>query len=170
MRLTLHTIICCCVFTTVLPLVKGTTGEFNTSLKKRFREWSQNRMKRDVHNNFVTANEHLSDNQAGRQEEGDAKNVALPARLNLRLRRSPSSKCALITCAYHDLLHQLYHFNHDEKQANAPDVKISSKGYGRRRRSLQRIIQLIPCAARQRRSTEAASKASCLAAETEDSP
>ncbi|KAM9352196.1 pro-adrenomedullin [Symphorus nematophorus] len=146
MRLALHTVICCCVFTTVLPLVKGATGELNTSLKKRFKVWLQGRMKRDLRN-LETANEQCSDIDVGPQQDDNAKIVSPPSSfgLNIRRRRSTSSKpagCVLVTCAYHDLLHRLHQISNSQKGENAPEEKISSKGYGRRRRSLQDVTQL----------------------------
>ncbi|XP_041795382.1 pro-adrenomedullin [Chelmon rostratus] len=175
MRLTLHTVICCCVFTTVLPLVKGAKGDLNTSLKKRYRVWLQSRVKRDLRNSLVTANEECSDTHVGLQQDSNAKVVSPPSsfELNIRPRRSTSSKssgCALVTCAYQDLLHQLHQINQWQKKTTAPERKIGSKGYGRRRRrSFQDVTQLALQTGRQRRSTEAASKMS-LANETEDNP
>ncbi|XP_076590291.1 pro-adrenomedullin [Chaetodon auriga] len=161
MRLTLHTVICCCVFTTILPLVKGAKGDLNTSLKKRFRVWLQSRMKRDLRNSLVTANQEHSDTHVGTQQDGNAKAVSPPSsfELNIRPRRSTSSKssgCVLVTCAYHDLLHRLHQINQWQKEASAPERKMGSKGYGRRRRrSLQDVAQLALQTGRQRRSTEA---------------
>lgn len=148
MRLALHTVICCCVFTTVLPLVKGATEELNTSLKKRFRVCPQRRMKRDQHSSLETANEQLSDILVGPQQDGDANIVLIPSSIwvKIRPRRSASSKssgCFLVTCSYHDLISQLYQFNNTQRQVKAPDEKIGSRGYGRRRRrSLKDVTQL----------------------------
>ncbi|XP_070687276.1 pro-adrenomedullin [Pempheris klunzingeri] len=173
MRLTLHTVICCCIFTTVLPLVKGATGELNTSLKKRFRVWLQSRMKRDLHHSLVTSEEQCSDIHVGPQQDENAKTDSPETSfgLHIRPRRSMSSKssgCVLVTCAYHDLLYRLHQISSNkQKEVNAPEKKLSSNGYGRRRRSLQDVTQLALQIGRQRRSTEAASK-ECLAAEIED--
>ncbi|XP_070763042.1 uncharacterized protein admb [Enoplosus armatus] len=173
MRLALHTVICCCVFTTVLPLVKGATGEHNTILKKRFRVWLQSHMKRDLRNSLVTGNERYSDVHVGPQHDGNAKIVSPPSSFgihqisaNIRPRRSTSSICFLVTCAVHDLVEKLIK-NNKHRVATAPADKIGSKGYGRRRRSLQDVTQLALRTRGQRRSTEAASKVS-LAAEIED--
>ncbi|XP_073327324.1 pro-adrenomedullin-like [Pagrus major] len=160
MRLALQTVICCCVFTTVLPLVKGATEDLNTGMKKRFRVWMQSRMKKDLRNSLVTANERHPDIHVGPHQDGNEKIVAPPSSfgLNIRAKRSTSSKssgCAFVTCSYQDLLHRLSHYNNRSKETNAPEIKISSKGYGRRRRSLQDVIQLVLWTGRQRRSTEA---------------
>lgn len=37
-------------------------------------------------------------------------------------------------CAYHDLLYRLQHIYNQQKEENAPQNKIRSTGYGRRRR------------------------------------
>ncbi|XP_034735213.1 ADM [Etheostoma cragini] len=168
MKLVLHTVICCCVFTTVLPLVKDATGELNTSLKKRLRVWLQNRIKRDLCTSLLATNEQHSD--VGPQQDEIAKSVSPSSSfgLNIRRRRSISTKssgCVLVTCSYNDLLYRLHQINNKQKEANAPGNKIGSNGYGRRRRSLLDDAQLTLRTGR--RSTEAASKVS-LAAEIED--
>lgn len=157
MRLALHTVICCCVFTTVLPLVKGATGELNTSLKKRFRAWLHSRMKRDLCNSSETTIEQYSDVDVGTPQDRSGEIVSPSSvGLNIRSKRSTSPKlsgCVLVTCSYHDLLHQLYLDNeHRQKEDKAPKKKIGSKGYGRRRRSLPTPLLLLT--GRQRRSTE----------------
>ncbi|XP_040893779.1 pro-adrenomedullin [Toxotes jaculatrix] len=161
MRLYLHTVICCCVFTTVLPLVKGATGELNSSLKKRFKVLLQSRMKRDLGNSLVTANEQYSDIHIGQQRKV-AKTVSPPLSfgLNIRPRRSTSPKqvgCVLVTCVYHDLLDRIIKIN-SPKESCAPKHKIGSNGYGRRRRrSLQDVTQL--ALQTEGRSTEAGQRA-----------
>ncbi|XP_035497450.1 pro-adrenomedullin [Scophthalmus maximus] len=162
MRLALHTVICCCVFTMVLPLVKGATGELNSSQKKRFKVWLQSRMKRDLGNSLVTANEQYSDIHVGPQQGKNEKTVSTPLSfgLNSRPRRSASSKpssCVLGTCVYHDLLHILHKINNDQREPIAPENKIGSEGYGRRRRrrSLLDVTELVLQTVRQGRGTEA---------------
>ncbi|XP_019934391.1 pro-adrenomedullin-like [Paralichthys olivaceus] len=139
MRLALHTIICCCVFTTVLPLVKDATEELNSSLKKRFKVWLQSHAKRDLGSSLVTANEQISDVHVGPQQGENAKTAStqLSFGLNGRSRRSTSSKqssCLLVTCVYHDLFHRLHKIKNSQRDTNAPENKIGAKGYGRRRR------------------------------------
>ncbi|XP_053175455.1 pro-adrenomedullin [Scomber japonicus] len=152
MKLALHTVICCCVFTTVLPLVKGATGDFNSSLKKRFRVWLQSRMRRDLRS------DEYSDIHIRPQQDGNAETVSVSSSfgLNIRPRRSmpPKSGCVLFTCSYHDLIYRLHQIN-QEKEPNAPPKKISPKGYGRRRRSLGDVARLALPTGRQRWSTEA---------------
>uniref|UniRef100_A0A3Q3WRU8 Pro-adrenomedullin n=1 Tax=Mola mola TaxID=94237 RepID=A0A3Q3WRU8_MOLML len=150
MRLALHTVICCCVFTTVLPLVDGSTEELKTSLKKRIRALLQNQKKTGLRNSLITANERYSGTPIGNQQEGNIK-ISSPL-----ARRSAfkSSGCVLVTCAYHDLFHRLYQNNNRQKQTNAPEKKVGPEGYGRRRRrSFQDATRIVPQTGRQ--STEA---------------
>ncbi|KAM6926111.1 pro-adrenomedullin isoform 1-T1 [Lycodopsis pacificus] len=158
MRLALQTVICCCVFTTVLPLLNGTAGELDTSLKKRFKVWLQSRVKRDLCSSLATADEQQDDVTVGPQQDDDAKGVSPPPSFgqHVRSRRSTlnkSSGCKFVTCVYHDLLHRLHQIN--ELKSCAPGNKMGSKGYGRRRRSLLDAAQLALRTGRQRRSTEA---------------
>ncbi|XP_039987823.1 pro-adrenomedullin [Xiphias gladius] len=160
MRLVLHAVIVCCVFTTFLPLVKSATGELNSGLKKRFKVWLQGRMTRDLGSSLVAANEQYSGIHAGPQQGKNAKTVSLPLSfgLNFRPRRSASSKpsgCVLVTCAYHDLLHRLHKMSNIETEAVAPKDKMGSNGYGRRRRSILDVAQFAFQTGRQRRRIEA---------------
>ncbi|XP_049430652.1 pro-adrenomedullin [Epinephelus fuscoguttatus] len=172
MRLAVHTVICCCVFTTVLPLVKGATGELNTSLKKRFRVWLHSRMKRELclDSSEIAGEQHLHLHAGQQQDENVKTDPSLSSsELNIRRRRSTSAKssgCFLVTCAYHDLLHRLHQITNKDREPNAPEKKMGSSGYGRRRRSLLDVTQLALQTGRQRRSTEAASK-EISAAETQ---
>ncbi|XP_062276794.1 uncharacterized protein admb [Scomber scombrus] len=159
MKLALHTVICCCVFTTVLPLVKSATGDFNTSLKKRFRVWLHSRVRRDLRSSLDTASDEYSDIHIKPQQDGDAEPVSVSSSLGLNIRprrsTSPKSGCVLFTCSYHDLMYRLHQINNQQKEPNAPPKKISSKGYGRRRRSLVDVARLALLTGRQRRSTKA---------------
>ncbi|XP_026220546.1 ADM [Anabas testudineus] len=158
MRLTLHTIICCCLFTMVLPLIKGATEELNSSLKKRLKIWLHNHMKRDLSSSSVLTTSKWS-SDIGSQRDKNTKTVSAPSSfdVNSRPRRSisPKTGCNLGTCVYHDLLHDVYTINIKPKDVKAPPNKIGSNGYGRRRRSLLGITQLALQTGRQRRSTEA---------------
>ncbi|KAG7215728.1 hypothetical protein INR49_021973, partial [Caranx melampygus] len=102
MRLALHTVICCCVFTMVLPLGKGSTEDLNSSLKKRFKEWLQTHMKRDLGNILMTADEKYSDMHVGLQQGDSAKMSPPPLSIGLKIRprrsTSKASGCALGTC------------------------------------------------------------------------
>ncbi|XP_068595953.1 pro-adrenomedullin-like [Brachionichthys hirsutus] len=157
MRLAVHTVLCCCVFTTMLPLVKGATGEINTSMRKRFRVWLQNRVK---NSSLATPAERHADLHVGSRQDGNVKTVYPPSSFGLKIRArraasSKSSSCVLITCAYHDLLHRLYQINNWQKEATAPEKKMSPTGYGRRRRSLQGVTQVASQAEGERWNTEA---------------
>ncbi|XP_031587743.1 pro-adrenomedullin [Oreochromis aureus] len=162
MRLFLHTIICCCVFTTVLPLVKGARGETNTSLRKRSRVWLQSHMKRDLRSRLVTGDDQYF---SGPQQDRLAKTLPTPSSfgLNIRSRRSTSSQsgCFLITCIYHDLFHRLVQIKKNEKtDTTAPTSKIGRNGYGRRRRSLLDATQLVLETGTHRWSTETGQRVS----------
>ncbi|XP_068452719.1 pro-adrenomedullin [Clinocottus analis] len=176
MRLALHAVICCCVFTAVLPLASGTAGERDAGLKKRFKVWLQSRVKRDLCNRSATADELRSDVHVEPQEDENATSVSPPISCGLLIRsmRSTSTKssgCKLVTCVYNDLLHRL----HQIKQLKpcVPEHKIGSKGYGRRRRRRRSLpdaaAQLALRTERPRRSPEAASKVSSAAEIRENS-
>ncbi|KAF7648763.1 hypothetical protein LDENG_00152270 [Lucifuga dentata] len=147
MRFAMQTLICCCIFMLVLPLVRGAARDLNTSLKKRFRVWLQSRMRRDLCSR-VTVSKRCPDLHVEPQQGQDAESLTPPSSIQLiRSRRSvtTSSKspgCVLVTCSYHDLIHRLHLFNNKHKEASAPEEKIGFKGYGRRRRSLLDAIQL----------------------------
>ncbi|XP_035809500.2 pro-adrenomedullin [Amphiprion ocellaris] len=157
MRLSLHTVICCCVFTTVLPPVKGATGEPSASLKKRFRVWLQSHMKRDLRNSLVPANEQDSHIHVGPQQDRDAKD---PSSFGLNIRHKRSSGCFLSTCYYQTLVDQLNKINDKRKDVSAPPIKMGSKGYGRRRRSILDVSQFALQTGRQRWCTEAVQQVS----------
>ncbi|CAJ1056149.1 ADM-like [Xyrichtys novacula] len=159
MKLALQTVICCCVFTTVLPLVEGATEELNTSLKKRLKVWLHGRMKRDLRDSLLTADELCAEILNGPQQ-GDTENNVSPSPstgLDNRPRRSASSKsagCVLITCSYHDLLYKLHQLN-SKVTVSAPKDKLDPTGYGRRRRSLLDGVQLALKTGRERRGATA---------------
>ncbi|XP_059191915.1 pro-adrenomedullin-like [Centropristis striata] len=147
MRLSLHTVICCCVFTAVLLLVKGATGELNTSPKKRVKRCVQRRMKRELCNSFLTANEQRANVSVAPQQDESEKTVPPPSstELHVRPRRSTQTKsagCVLVTCAYQELIHRLHILHNEQKERNAPWIKIGATGYGRRRRSLLDVARL----------------------------
>ncbi|XP_029541641.1 pro-adrenomedullin-like [Oncorhynchus nerka] len=113
---------------TVLPLVKGTKVDLNSNMKKRFRVWLQSRTRED----FSAVNSGILSGP-GQREETD------PSVFHSRSRRSIVTSvkrpgCSLGTCSLHDLAHRLHILNNKLKVNRAPEDKISSQGYGRRRR------------------------------------
>ncbi|XP_067348899.1 uncharacterized protein admb isoform X2 [Channa argus] len=132
MRLFLHTIVCCCLLTMVLPLVKGAKEELNSSLKKRFKLWLQVHMKRDPHSSLVPAKDQFD---GIHDETHQDENANIPS--------SPPS------------IEQHIRFRSKPKDATAPKEKMGSGGYGRRRRSLLEALQLALQTRTQRRSIEA---------------
>ncbi|XP_077424209.1 uncharacterized protein LOC144053540 [Vanacampus margaritifer] len=121
MRLALRTLICCCVLTAVMPLVRS------AAVKKRFKGRLQ--MKRDTAGEVQTE---------APQQGGDTKTESPTSSLllTIRRRRSPSktSGCFLFSCSYHDLIHRLSQMHdNDKKLPKAPEDKMNS--IGRRRRS-----------------------------------
>ncbi|KAM4619250.1 pro-adrenomedullin [Polymixia lowei] len=130
MRLALQTVICCCVFTTVLPLAGGAAVDLNSSLKKRFKVWLQSRMRRDVHKSCMES----------QKEEGGAETLAVQP----RSRRSPVTSpkkagCGLTTCMINDLIHTMSSMSINVKKPSVPPNKMTPDGYGRRRRSLSEL-------------------------------
>ncbi|XP_061630431.1 uncharacterized protein LOC133478409 isoform X2 [Phyllopteryx taeniolatus] len=140
MRLALRTLLCCCVLTAVMPLMRSAV------VRKRFKGRLQ--MKRDAAGEVHTGLP---------QQGGDARTELSASSLffNIRRRRSPSktSGCFLFSCAYHDLLHRLSQMHdNDKKVPTAPKDKMLS--IGRRRRSTedpmdaptpQTMTEGIPC-------------------------
>ncbi|XP_052336712.1 uncharacterized protein LOC118358759 [Oncorhynchus keta] len=124
---------------TVLPLVKGTKVDLNSNMKKRFRVWSQSRTREDFQSSSAVNSGILSG--PGQREETD------PSVFHSRSRRSIVTSvkrpgCSLGTCSLHDLAHRLHILNNKLKVNRAPEDKISSQGYGRRRR--RRSPQSLP--------------------------
>ncbi|XP_061578408.1 pro-adrenomedullin-like isoform X2 [Cololabis saira] len=135
MRLSFCTVICCCVLTAALPPVRG--EEPGSTLRRRFKVWLQTHMRRDSPAGPVGADEDADPRVGPPPRDGDA---ALPPSssvgANVRSRRSSKpSGCLLITCLFHDLVHQVHEVTNTQKVRCAPKDKIGSKGYGRRRRS-----------------------------------
>ncbi|KAM4572978.1 uncharacterized protein PAE49_007962 [Odontesthes bonariensis] len=179
MRLSLSTVICCCVFTTVLPPVSGTTAEPNTSKENRLKELVQSYLRRRLNNSSVTADQNIlvEPLQQGCHsmemlQDGDAESPPLLSSSGQNVRTKRSSRCFLVTCAYHDLVFRLHESWDQPKKTCVPLEKLSETGYGRRRRRRRRSLpwatRLDLQTGKQRRSNEAAFKVN-LAAETEDS-
>ncbi|XP_071007386.1 pro-adrenomedullin-like [Oncorhynchus clarkii lewisi] len=123
---------------TVLPLVKGTKVDLNSNMKKRFRVWLQSRTREDFQSSSAVNSGILSG--PGQRGETD------PSVFHSRSRRSIVTSvkrpgCSLGTCSLHDLAHRLHILNNKLKVNRAPEDKISSQGYGRRRRSPQPLPQ-----------------------------
>ncbi|XP_041853459.1 pro-adrenomedullin [Melanotaenia boesemani] len=157
MRLCLHTVICCCVFTTVLPPVTGATAEPNATLRKRYRVWLQSHVKRDLPNGSVATNVQTSDILDGSLQGAKALPSPPSFGLNVRLKRSSSKQtgCFLATCVYHEMVHRI-HESQKVKDCTAPEEKMGKNGYGRRRRrSLADNIQLPVQTGRQGNCSEA---------------
>ncbi|CAL8263808.1 unnamed protein product [Merluccius merluccius] len=133
MRSALHTIICCCIFSSVLALERNLNTDTDATLKKRFAVWLQRRVKRELCHSCARASE------AGLQPHVEARHEEGPEALALQQRSSRTSGtkksgCYLITCMVHDLIFQVHQFNNMAIDPTAPVDKISSLGYGRRRR------------------------------------
>ncbi|XP_017285707.1 pro-adrenomedullin isoform X1 [Kryptolebias marmoratus] len=151
MRLSLRTVICCCVFTTVMSPIKGDTEEPDAALKNsflcRFTQWLQSNTKSEPDNGLATTYEAKSDIPAGQSpnEEGQNPTVSPRCRVHIRSKRSPpkTSGCFLFTCIYPDLIYQLYRLRQRAEVVCAPKEKMGSKGYGRRRRSLADLARLL---------------------------
>ncbi|TNN77238.1 ADM protein [Liparis tanakae] len=150
MGLALHAVICCCVLTAVLPLVSGAAN--STSPKNGFKVWRESRVKRDLCNGSAAAEERRPDVDVAPRQDEDPKGVSPTSPpppppcfgLHVRSRRSTSGKasgCKFVTCVYHDLLHRLHQIN--EMKSCAPGKKISSRGYGRRRRRRRSLLQIL---------------------------
>ncbi|CDQ77276.1 unnamed protein product [Oncorhynchus mykiss] len=131
MKVALQTTICLCVLATILPLVKGTKVGLNSNLKKRFRGWLPSRLRAALHSSSALDSGILSG--PGQREETDS------SVFNSRSRRSIVTSvkrpgCSLGTCTLQNLVHRLHILNNRLKVNRAPEDKISSQGYGRRRR------------------------------------
>ncbi|KAF6721521.1 ADM [Oryzias melastigma] len=136
MRISLQTLLCCCVFTAALPPVNAATGEPDTTLKKRFRVWLLNHARREMHRSLTTADGTSSDLRGGTAPSPSLSPV-------IRSKRSTKpSGCALITCLYHDLVHLLHETNNKQREPCAPPKKMGFNGYGRRRRSPSELSEL----------------------------
>nr|XP_057931674.1 uncharacterized protein admb isoform X2 [Doryrhamphus excisus] len=125
MRLGLQTLLCCCVLTAVLPLVRSATTELSTGMKKRLKVRLLSQMTREA-----AGDVHIRPSQQGgdAQVEKSPSSSLLP---NIRRRRSTLSKtsgCFLFTCAYHDLIHRLHQIHDfDQRVVSAPELPKEGK-------------------------------------------
>uniref|UniRef100_A0A3Q2Y923 Adrenomedullin n=1 Tax=Hippocampus comes TaxID=109280 RepID=A0A3Q2Y923_HIPCM len=114
MRLTLRTLVCCCVLIAVMPLVRSALLGYKKTDARRI----------------------LGRPPACQQELKRLHLFFCRLLLNIRRRRSPSktSGCFLFSCSYHDLIHRLSQMHDNNKKVpNAPKDKMSSIGRRRRR-------------------------------------
>ncbi|KAM9807656.1 pro-adrenomedullin-like [Neosynchiropus ocellatus] len=132
MRQTLHTLICCCVFSVALPVERGAAEDVNPSLRKRFRVWLQSHIRRPD----------TGDIQAGPLTDGTTLQSSTDVVHSIQKRSAMKlSGCVLFACSYHDLLHRLYQITNKQRDATAPEKKMGSGGYGRRRRALSGVMR-----------------------------
>uniref|UniRef100_A0A3Q2PXQ2 Adrenomedullin n=1 Tax=Fundulus heteroclitus TaxID=8078 RepID=A0A3Q2PXQ2_FUNHE len=127
MRFSLHTVICCCVFTTMVPLIRGGPGDPHGPQKKRFREWLQSHMSRDPHIQLSAAKVQTSV-ESSQNKDGKTPLQSASFGADKRFRRS--SGCQLSTCSIHDTLDKAQNLH----KPCAPKHKLGKFGYGRRRR------------------------------------
>uniref|UniRef100_A0A8C5EMF2 Pro-adrenomedullin n=1 Tax=Gouania willdenowi TaxID=441366 RepID=A0A8C5EMF2_GOUWI len=151
MQLSVRTIICCCVFITVLPPGKGATEKPPSSLDKMFTEYLHVFIKKYLCNSFITDTEETLNSDDGPQLTPSSSASSAPPMRTKRSGPFQSSGCLLITCIYHDLFDRLYQLNTKQKEEKAPPKKLGVHGYGRRRRrSLLDVVHLGLCRERQR--------------------
>ncbi|XP_075884658.1 uncharacterized protein admb isoform X2 [Nelusetta ayraudi] len=135
MRFSLHAVISCCAFATVmlLPVVRGAPVESSSSLKQRVNMLLQDQVETDRQNLQSTSSQGVDHSQVEPQQDKDTKTAAPLSSSGLKIRQRRAG-CLLVTCAYNDLLHRLLLITNRETDRNAPQAKINSSGYGRRRR------------------------------------
>ncbi|KAM4552919.1 uncharacterized protein admb [Fundulus diaphanus] len=150
MRFSLHTVICCCVFTTMVPLIRGGPGDPHGHQKKRFREWLQSHMSRDPHIQLSAAKVQTSV-ESSQNKDGKTSLQSASFGADIRSRRSPG--CQLATCVIHDMIDKIQYSNRPARPC-APKDKIGGFGYGRRRRTADNP-QLTVQTERPRTSSEA---------------
>uniref|UniRef100_A0A672PQ34 Adrenomedullin a n=1 Tax=Sinocyclocheilus grahami TaxID=75366 RepID=A0A672PQ34_SINGR len=126
-----------CVLTTILPSVTS-AKPLNADGLRRLSVWLQGRVRRDVHS---LSERSESDSAALLTQRNNDTESFVPQHRSVRLKRTEPAYsvkrveragCILSTCSVHELAHLLNMIN--TKTNNAPIEKISSKGYGRRRR------------------------------------
>ncbi|XP_073707060.1 uncharacterized protein admb [Garra rufa] len=126
-----------CVLTTLLMSITS-AKPLNKEGLRRLSVWLQGRVRRDAH----SLSEKSESNSAASltQKNSDSESF-VPQHRSVRVKRTEPAYsvkrveragCILSTCSVHDLAHLLNIIN--TKTNNAPTEKISSKGYGRRRR------------------------------------
>ncbi|KAM9753263.1 uncharacterized protein ACNS7B_006605 [Menidia menidia] len=151
MRLSLGTVLCCCVVTSVLLPASGTTAKPNASREKWLKEFMRKHMGRTPNNNLATANPFNCDDlvepsqgpdSPGKLEDKAAEAVPPLSSLELNV-RTKRSGCFLVTCLYHDMVYRVHEIRSQEKKTCAPLHKLRKDGFGRRRRSLPGAARLV---------------------------
>ncbi|KAF7225456.1 pro-adrenomedullin [Nothobranchius furzeri] len=132
MRVSLHTVICCCVFTTVLSQVHGEKEEPVSTQVKRFCQWLQKILTSRPYNSSDTATEQISDVTVELMESNDGNSPTPPSSCEENTRSKRSAGCNLGTCLIHKLYQDVYELKSASKRPCAPEKKIIT--FGRRRR------------------------------------
>ncbi|XP_068116816.1 pro-adrenomedullin [Hyperolius riggenbachi] len=114
-----------------------------------------NRIKRDLTAHLQLPNDAMAQSAFVKTE--DTKDSVVPQSSNnihIRVKRYrhsfsnypqiTSRGCNFGTCIVHKLANQIYQYNDKDKDSTAPARKISSQGYGRRRRSVPERKLLLP--------------------------
>ncbi|XP_058607812.1 uncharacterized protein admb [Onychostoma macrolepis] len=126
-----------CVLTALLPSI-ASAKPLNTDGLRRLSVWLQGRVRRDVHS---LSERSESDSAALLTQRSSDPESFVPQHRSVRVKRTEPAYsvkrveragCVLSTCSVHELAHLVNIIN--TKTNNAPPEKISSKGYGRRRR------------------------------------
>ncbi|XP_065138784.1 uncharacterized protein admb isoform X2 [Paramisgurnus dabryanus] len=137
MNLVLQKAFLCCVLSTLLPKITS-ADPLNRDDLKRLSDWLQGGVWRDVRSASLM---HEGDSTSPPLEENSDTESYVPQQRSLRAKRTEpaysvkrieKAGCNLATCSVHELAHLLHIMR--TKMNNAPPEKISSKGYGRRRR------------------------------------
>ncbi|XP_018410370.1 PREDICTED: ADM [Nanorana parkeri] len=121
--------------------------------KKKWDLIRMNRMKRDLTVQLLS--DAMTEGSFVRTE--DTKDSMVPQSSNgahIRVKRYRQSfsnypqisyrGCKFGTCIVHDLAHKVYQYTDKDKDSTAPARKMSSQGYGRRRRSIPERRLLLP--------------------------
>lgn len=130
MKTIFHSFLYCCLLASVAHCVEL---EVNPELKKRLSVWLGSRLRRDLE---TVAVEKSSESQNFVRPD-DIRDTLLPhSSTDINIRTKRSGGCGLGTCVVHDLAHRIQQLNNNRLKTGVPPGKMSSKGYGRRRRSV----------------------------------
>ncbi|KAM9301701.1 pro-adrenomedullin [Gastrophryne carolinensis] len=129
--------------------------EVNLGERKKWNLIGMRRTKRDLTTQLQLPNDAMAESSFVRTE--DTKNSMVPQSslgAHIRVKRyrhsfssypqSSSKICKLGTCILHNLASQIYQYTDKDKDSTAPARKMSSQGYGRRRRSIPDRRLLLP--------------------------